>query len=261
MHPTTTYHLYNHANGGDDLFREEENYRYFLRKWKQHIDPVADNLAYCLMPNHFHFLVTVKSRELLVKAMLEKRSSKLNKFFHQDLRSLSKDSSLEEISCFIQDLRGLSNNFKHGGSPGFFDSIKQSSNLEGLDNIDLEGLDDILSSYIIQQFSNLFNGYTKAINKRYRRYGSLFAPRFRRKVVDTSTYRLHLLAYIHCNPVLHGFESLPQNWEYSSYNQLLENGAWKKYFSNHFNSLGEFETFHIDYLQKKVDKDKAHDFL
>lgn len=233
MLPSTTYHLYNHENGGDNLFREEENFRYFLRKWKQHIDAVVDTLAYCLMPNHFHFMVTVKGRELLVKEMLEKRSDKLKKL---NLRGLSEDSSLEEIEKYIQDLRG----------------IKPSN---------LEGLDDTLSTYIIQQFSNLFNGYTKAINKRYQRYGSLFAPRFRRKVVDSATYRMQLLAYVHCNAVLHGFETFPQGWEYSSYNAYLENGTWKRYFSDDFRSREEFEKFHRDYLSKKADKDKIHDFL
>ena len=61
------YHIYNHANGSENLFRNDENYNFFLRKWSQHIEPIADSYAYCLMPNHFHFLVRIKDEEDLEK--------------------------------------------------------------------------------------------------------------------------------------------------------------------------------------------------
>ena len=38
----------------------EYNYLFFLEKFKKHILPFADILAYCLMPNHFHIMVQVK---------------------------------------------------------------------------------------------------------------------------------------------------------------------------------------------------------
>lgn len=59
--PNTYYHIYNHANGDDNLFREEKNYDFFLQKYHLHIDPIADTVAWCLMPNHFHLLVKIKS--------------------------------------------------------------------------------------------------------------------------------------------------------------------------------------------------------
>ncbi len=57
--PSTYYHIYNHANGDDNLFREDKNYPFFLQKY-HHIDPVAETMAWCLMPNHFHLLVKIK---------------------------------------------------------------------------------------------------------------------------------------------------------------------------------------------------------
>ena len=54
------YHLYNHANQGFDLFRDEENYSFFLQKYKKYVHPIADTFSYCLMPNHFHFLIRMK---------------------------------------------------------------------------------------------------------------------------------------------------------------------------------------------------------
>src|SRR5690606_32240135 len=59
----TYYHIYNHANGNENLFREQKNYEFFLRKYHQHIDPIAETFAWCLMPNHFHVLVKIKSEE------------------------------------------------------------------------------------------------------------------------------------------------------------------------------------------------------
>lgn len=63
----TYYHIYNHANGDENLFRERKNYGFFLKKYRQHINPVADTIAWCLMPNHFHLLVRTKSEVEIAK--------------------------------------------------------------------------------------------------------------------------------------------------------------------------------------------------
>ncbi|HBF88262.1 MAG TPA: hypothetical protein DDX39_06430 [Bacteroidales bacterium] len=60
LEPESFYHIYNRANGCEQLFRSDENYFYFLRQYDLHITPIAKTLAYCLMPNHFHFLVQMK---------------------------------------------------------------------------------------------------------------------------------------------------------------------------------------------------------
>jgi putative transposase len=56
----TFYHVYNHGNGDDNIFRCDENYRYFLLKYKKYIPAIAETYAYCLMPNHFHFLIRTR---------------------------------------------------------------------------------------------------------------------------------------------------------------------------------------------------------
>lgn len=68
MLPGKIYHVYNHANGRENLFIEEKNYNFFLQKLSEHILPVCNLLAYCLMPNHFHLLIEVKQEEELQKA-------------------------------------------------------------------------------------------------------------------------------------------------------------------------------------------------
>lgn len=61
--PNHYYHIYNHAVGNENLFRKEDNYIYFLQKHTQYIHPIAQTFAYCLMPNHFHFLIKIRSLE------------------------------------------------------------------------------------------------------------------------------------------------------------------------------------------------------
>jgi len=55
------YHIYNRGNNGTTLFYEEKNYYYFLDLYAKYTTPVMDTLAYCLMGNHFHVLVKIKS--------------------------------------------------------------------------------------------------------------------------------------------------------------------------------------------------------
>ncbi len=54
------YHIYNRTNNEELLFRSEENYRYFLKKYRFYLEEYLETIAYCLMPTHFHFLVRVK---------------------------------------------------------------------------------------------------------------------------------------------------------------------------------------------------------
>lgn len=58
--PGKFYHIYNRAVGDSQLFKSEDNYRYFLKRYAEYIDNYADTYAYCLLPNHFHLLVRIK---------------------------------------------------------------------------------------------------------------------------------------------------------------------------------------------------------
>lgn len=54
------YHVYSRTIGEELLFRTEENCIYFLKKYQTYCSPHFSTLAYCLLPNHFHFLIRVK---------------------------------------------------------------------------------------------------------------------------------------------------------------------------------------------------------
>ena len=80
------------------------------------------------------------------------------------------------------------------------------------------------SRVVSQQFSNLFNAYTKSINKAYERTGNLFERPFERIEVNSDNYFTNLIFYIHFNPQKHGFVNDFRSWKWSSYNGLLANG-------------------------------------
>ncbi|MBX3011509.1 MAG: hypothetical protein KF832_08365 [Caldilineaceae bacterium] len=157
----TYYHIYNRGNNRENIFREERNFRYFLELYAKHILPVADTYAYCLLRNHFHFLVRIKT------------------------------TAEREAEC--------------------------NPNLTGLSDLSGFAADREPS----QAFSNLFNAYTKAINKAYGRVGALFQRPFGRIVVTSDRYFRQLVVYIHQNPQKHGLVEDFRRWPYSSYPTLL----------------------------------------
>ena len=61
------YHIYNRGNNKQLIFFKPDNYSYFLLKVRKFMLPSCDILAYCLMPNHFHFLISADSRSVTTK--------------------------------------------------------------------------------------------------------------------------------------------------------------------------------------------------
>jgi hypothetical protein len=51
LEPDRIYHIYNRGINGENIFKEERNYRYFLEKYAKYIEPIADTFAYCLLKN------------------------------------------------------------------------------------------------------------------------------------------------------------------------------------------------------------------
>lgn len=138
------YHIYNQGNNRESIFKEQRNYIYFLKLYKKYVSPISDTFAYCLLNNHFHFLLRVKEQDEI------------------DLKEIKPPS---------------------------------------------------------QYFSNMFNAYTKAINKAYNRKGSLFQRPFQRKIIPSEEYFYQLVDYIHFNPIKHGFVNHIKDWPYSSYHR------------------------------------------
>ena len=58
------YHIYNRGINGCSIFENENNYVFFLEKFNKYLSEFVDVYAYCLLKNHFHLLIKVKSVDL-----------------------------------------------------------------------------------------------------------------------------------------------------------------------------------------------------
>ncbi len=65
LQPASTYHIFTRGNNREEIFFEERNYRYFLQLYTRYILPIVDTFAYCLMRNHFHLLVRIKTSKAM----------------------------------------------------------------------------------------------------------------------------------------------------------------------------------------------------
>jgi putative transposase len=166
LQPTCYYHIFNRGNDRESIFREGRNYVYFLELYNRYIDKIADTFAFCLLPNHFHFLTRIKTN----------------------------------------------------------DEINPS-----------------------RSFSNLFNAYTKTINKGYNHTGSLFQKCFGRRLVESDEDLLNLVAYIHLNPQKHGLVHDFQKWRWSSYYDILTSYPTRPQYSfviELFGGVDQFREYH-----------------
>ncbi|MBD2251174.1 transposase [Nostoc parmelioides] len=80
------YHVYNRGNNRQAIFFERENYIYFLQLIREHlISNAVDIVAYCLMPNHYHFLVYLRDETLsdAMKSLSLSYTKAINKRFNR----------------------------------------------------------------------------------------------------------------------------------------------------------------------------------
>lgn len=61
----------------------------------------------------------------------------------------------------------------------------------------------------------LCTSYSKYINKKYNRVGTLFQDNFKAKLIENDQYATYVSAYIHNNP------QSPRTYQYSSYREIL----------------------------------------
>jgi REP-associated tyrosine transposase len=60
--PNNIYHIYNQGNNHQKIFFSEGDYLIFLNLYKKLFLALVDTIAWCLMPNHFHFMVYTDER-------------------------------------------------------------------------------------------------------------------------------------------------------------------------------------------------------
>jgi len=84
------FHIYNRGINGEKLFREQTNFEYFLNLYNEHIEPIAETYAWCLMSNHFHFLVRMKNTEEIITDKKISPSQSFANFFNAYTKAFNK---------------------------------------------------------------------------------------------------------------------------------------------------------------------------
>ncbi|MCI0705040.1 MAG: transposase, partial [Planctomycetia bacterium] len=60
--PEDFLHVYNRGANRHRIFSDRDDYLEFLWRWREFVPAdTATVLCYCLMPNHFHFLIQLQS--------------------------------------------------------------------------------------------------------------------------------------------------------------------------------------------------------
>jgi REP element-mobilizing transposase RayT len=59
------FHVYNRTNNKELLFTTDNNRLFFLKQYSKYLSPFVDTFCWCLLSNHFHFLIQVKSVEAI----------------------------------------------------------------------------------------------------------------------------------------------------------------------------------------------------
>ncbi len=94
------YHLFNRGNGKMNIFEDDSDYKFFLHRLEEYLypdrrAPSADRyvrkslpvgafslVCYCLMPNHYHFLIRQNS-ELPISALMLGLTTGYSKYFNK----------------------------------------------------------------------------------------------------------------------------------------------------------------------------------
>ncbi|HIP49707.1 MAG TPA: transposase [Lutibacter sp.] len=182
------YHIYNRGNNWENIFIENQNYTYFLALMKKYLSPIASMYSYCLLPNHFHFVLRIKDED----ALPENIKSEKNKLH--------------------------------------------------------------------QPFSNMFNAYAKAINKKYNRRGSLFQEHLKRIEIKNENYLRNLVVYVNTNASHHEIDNYSV-YPHSSYLALVSDKPTLLMRNEVINLFDDLENFIFVHKSKNTNIDLIKDLV
>jgi len=189
------FHIYNQGNNQRPLFFTDDNYQFFLWKMRAYLLPFGDLVAWCLMPNHFHWLFYVRQRSL----------------------------SRENLWKIVDEIEFQRRKSKYGKNAKPVNKGNQRiANKNYL--IDLN-----------ESIGNLQMAYTRALNKERKMSGSLFRQGCKAKdgwihefvtlkknrkednrFLPGTEYAYRCLGYIHQNPVVAKIVSKDTDYRWSS---------------------------------------------
>lgn len=192
------YHVYNQGNNRQAIFFSTENYLFFLNKIRKHIQPHADILAWCLMPNHFHLMIYVHTLEVPVAISGDADNTHLMTRGHIDIGSMTQSRATNNAT----------NNER-----------KQTLN---------KSIAIMLTSYTrainIQKkrSGSLFKAHTKAecLTKMEGITPAFFGNEINVRIPEKE-YPQVCFNYIHQNPVKSKLVKNAEDWEFSSFRDYI----------------------------------------
>lgn len=136
--------------------------------------------------------------------------------------------------------------------------VKGSQNSEFSENSEF-------SRAVSKAMMRLSVSYTRAVNKRFGRVGSLFQGQFQAKPIQQYGHLLNLCVYIHANPVKDGLVDAPEDWTYSNYLEWigLRDGTLvdRDFIQEHFNSPEEYRSLVMEYVKTRCLPDEVTAYL
>lgn len=112
------YHIYNRSIGNEMMFNDIAFANDFLERWEKLITPYTNTLAFCIMSNHFHFIVQIKPFDDKIKAIIAlENTSAANDFL--DGNSSPNDFLVTQFSRLFNGFSTFYNN-KKNRSGGLF---------------------------------------------------------------------------------------------------------------------------------------------
>ena len=216
--PEHFFHIYNRGINGQVIFFTEENYRYFLQKYAEKTKAYIDTYAYCLIFNHFHILVRIKSAEEIFAAAQED--------YTVIPKPLQKELAINGFSGTTEDFQSMIFLANHP---------------------DTEVRNYVAAWLVSNQLRRLFLGYVKAVNKSQNRHGSLLQKPFKRKSVAGEVHLRNLIGYIHRNPLHHKIQENFREYPHSSYSSHLSLKSTllkRSEVLNYFDGRSGFIAFH-----------------
>lgn len=205
------YHCMTRTVNGERLFKDRE--KEVLRKiiWQ-----VADFcgvrvLTYCVMSNHFHVLVEVPAAELISDVELMRRYKVL----------YPKPTKYQEASIKV-----LEKELAKGGEAA--EAVRHQLTVR------MEDVSEFMKT-VKQRFTIWFN-------KSHKRFGTLWADRFKSVLVEGNGNPLQTMAaYIDLNPVRAGIVKDPKDYRFCGYAEAvagkdLASGGLARIWADHANS-------------------------
>lgn len=191
------YHIYNRGAGKSPIFWSDDDYSLFIKKYFFYLFLSVETYAWCLLRNHFHILIRVRTIEEQEKLFLNiKKSYPTGTFFGDQYENTKPYTSSK-------------------------------------------------------QFNHLFNSYTKSINSKNERSGTLSEGTFKRKKIIDEDHFLHITCYIHRNPIHHQIVDNYADYDYSSYMKIVQRHTTFTESDQLITRFGGMESFTIAHREFK----------